>query len=232
MNARWLRRQRLPALLGIGTTACTYWLLRWTPEVWPDAAYGAKADDVHWKLGMATGSATLVLLAVTLSITPIRALRGAHRNPVHLPMRRAFGVWSAVGATIHAALGVTIHADGWALLGPFRTALDAQGTGRLLGLALVVGTATLGLEVTLASISNDRSLHRVGPVRWKRIQRLAYLAGLGALVHVLGIQIWERRYVPHVLLVLAVPAAVIGIRLAASRSQGGDQGADARSRPR
>ena len=172
-------------MVAAATTAAVYWMLRWTPEEWPEASYGRKADDVHWKLGMATGSTTLVLLAATLAIRPLRTLRG-RRTPIHVPLRRALGISSAIWAAAHSILGVTIHADGWDLLRPFRTAVNAQGTGRLLGLALVVGTGSLLILLGLAAISNDRALHKLGRRRWKRAQQLAYLGGLGAAVHVLG----------------------------------------------
>ncbi|MDW3178625.1 MAG: hypothetical protein R8J94_14640 [Acidimicrobiia bacterium] len=107
---------------------------------------------------------------------------------------------------------MTIHADGWDLLRPFRTAVNAQGTGRLLGLALVVGTGSLLILLGLAAISNDRALHKLGRRRWKRAQQVAYLGGLGAAVHVLGIQIWEGRTLAHAVATLTVPATVIGLR--------------------
>lgn len=198
--------------LAVAVTALVYWLLRWTPEEWPDASYGPKADDVHWKLGMASGSATLVLLAATLAIRPLRTLRG-RRTPIHVPLRRALGIWSAIWAAVHSVFGVTIHAAGWDLLRPFRTAVNAQGTGRLLGLALVVGTGTLLVLVALAAISSDAALRRLGRHRWKRAQQMAYLGGLGAVVHVVGIQIWEGRTLAHAIALLAVPTAVIGLRV-------------------
>lgn len=88
-----------------------YFVFGLTPEVWPNE-YGAKADDVHWKLGMATGTAALLLLAGTLSVTPILRIRGNGGRRVHIPVRRALGVWTTSISMIHGALGLTLHSQG------------------------------------------------------------------------------------------------------------------------
>lgn len=195
-------------------TAILYIAFGQSPEVWP-GEYGPKADDVHWKLGMATGTTSLLLFAAALSVTPVLNTRGNVRRRVHIPIRRALGVWTASIALIHATLGITLHSEGWKLYGPYLTLFRRTGVGRVFGAALWISSAALALLVLLALISNPRGMQRLGARRWKRIQRLAYpTAGL-VLLHIIGIQWWEGRYWPFIVATWTIPFAVAALRTAA-----------------
>ncbi len=195
-------------------TLALYAVFGLTPEVWP-GEYGAKADDAHWKLGMATGTVSLVLLAATLSVSPFLQLRGDGRRRVHVPVRRALGVWTTSISLIHGALGLTLHSQGWKLYGPYLTLVRRSGVGRVFGAALWVSSSALALLVLLALISNPSGMQRFGVRKWKRLQRFAYpVAGL-VLLHIIGIQWWEGRHWPFGVATWIVPVTALALRLAA-----------------
>lgn len=207
--------------LVVVATAVAYLAFGQTPEVWP-GEYGPKADDVHWKLGMATGTTSLILLAATLSVSPVLRLRGDVRRRVHVPIRRALGVWTASIAMIHAVLGLTIHSEGWRLYGPYLTLFRRSGVGRVFGAAIWASSLAVGLLALLALISNPTAMQRLGVRRWKRYQRFAYLVAGLVLLHVTGIQWWEGRHLPYLLATWSIPLVVLVLRSEARRRGSGD----------
>ncbi len=140
-------------------------------------------------------------LVVTLSIRPLRTLRG-RTTPAHLPWRRATGVWSAVLVAAHIPGGLAIHSSGWRVWTPFESvvpgidgrALDEFTVGYWIGLL-----AALTL-VPLVLTSSNASLRRRGAANWKRLHRLIYATFALAAVHVVVLQYGEARDLRHVAL--------------------------------
>lgn len=167
------------------------------------------------RLSLAAAWVSLAFLATTLLLGPIRVLRGRHA-PAHLVRRRELGIWAAVTALIHAALGLQVHLDGRVRAYFLRPGgapglpvprLDAFGLANHAGLV-----ATLILTLLLA-LSNDASLRRLGTRRWKGAQRSVYLAFVLVAAHGLAYQLLEERAAGLVLLLGLTVAAVVGLQL-------------------
>jgi len=208
-----VRRHVNVAGTGIVVALVVYFVLGQTPEVWQEVSFGTKAADTHWKLSVALASAASVLLAATLTVGPIRVLRGG-APAVHLPIRRTLGVWTAVFASAHSVLGVTIHTVGIRVWTPFTVGLDSSGP---LDFTVVVwlGLFSLVLLVGLAVISRSVSMRRFGSKRWKALQRSSYAAAFAILGHMLLIQRSEQRISRHIAIALLPFVVVFVMQIAA-----------------
>ncbi len=175
-----------------------------------------KRDGLLWQFNVATGTVAAALLVVTLSIRPLRTLRG-RTTPAHLPWRRATGVWSAVLVVAHIPGGLAIHSSGWRVWTPFESVvpgidgrpLDEFTVGYWVGL---VAALTL---VPLLLTSTNESLRRRGAANWKRLHRLVYVTYALAAVHVVALQYGESRDLRHVALTALVFGAAIVVRAVA-----------------
>jgi len=117
-----------------------------------------------------TGLLALVMLMLSLCITPLRRLTNW---PELIAVRRAFGLWGFFYVCIHLSLYVGL--DRALDLG---SALEEILKRRY----LQVGIAAVLLMIPLAITSNDAMVRRLGGKRWKRLHRLAYVAiALGVL---------------------------------------------------
>ena len=213
-----MRRHAIAATTAALAVAALYLLLGLSTEWWPDRSYGRRGDDVHWKLSMATGTTAILLLAVSLTIGPIRRIRSGRRGPVHLPWRRAFGVWAAFTAWTHVVFGITIHATGWRIWVPFTHLWQSQGRLRVLGGSMFVGLAAASILVVLVATSNSSALRKLGAQRWKLVQRSTFIVVILAFVHVTSMQLQEGRALLHVALTLTIFVGIAAIRVAAVRA--------------
>jgi DMSO/TMAO reductase YedYZ heme-binding membrane subunit len=208
------------ATAAAGFTLLVFLALNLSTELWRDASAGRKADGLHWRFSVSTGSTSLLLLGVSLTLGPIRSLRKPATRPLTQWWRRATGIWAAIFAAIHSVLGVTIHSNGWRV---YVTFLELRSyPDRLLvtlSLGFWVGAMAAATMVILGLTSNNASVRRLGARRWKRIHRFAFLAlGLN-LLHVSLIFYQERRDLRHVSASIGFIAVVIGVRLFVSRRQ-------------
>ena len=166
------------------------------------------SSQVLFRLSMATGYTSVVLIGWALLIGPWRVLRG-RSAPVSTDLRRDVGIWGGLFGLAHVATGLFVH------LGdplkyfvyrdparPFPVRHDLFGFANWSGLA-----ATLVLLLLLA-ISNDISLRTLGSRRWKAWQRWTYWAGALVVAHGLAYQWLEKGnggwvfvFVPVVLIV-------------------------------
>lgn len=135
-------------------------------------------------------------LIASLAITPLMRLTGLRL----LKFRRAIGLLGFFYIVVHLlvwlVLDVQILSQIWAdiLKRPYIT----------------VGMAAFGLLIPLALTSNDWSLRRLGPVRWRRLHRLSYLAiPLGAVHFTMLVKGWQIEP----LIYLAAIVAILALRL-------------------
>lgn len=130
------------------------------------------ANDVNFAI-RTTGLVGLVLLMLTLAVTPLRRLTGW---AMILGARRALGLLAFTYLAVHfaifflwdreASVSSTVHEIG-------------ERTYLLLGfIGLVIMTA-------LAATSTDRMVARLGAKRWKLLHRLVYVAAILGVVHFL-----------------------------------------------
>jgi len=134
---------------------------------WSDIAHGARPlnNVIH-----RSGFWTLVLLGVTLAVTPFRSI-ARYGNLVDV--RRMLGVGTFCYAAAHLCLYI---ADQQFDLGKVVYEISHR-------IYLVVGfTAWLGLAA-LAVTSTDRMQRRLGPFKWRRLHQIIYVIALLALIH-------------------------------------------------
>ena len=136
-------------------------------------------DAWHGRLGVnsvnfvirTTGMIGLVLITLSLAITPIRELTGWTRA---IAMRRRLGVIGFFYLMAH--FGIFYLFDRQASL---TSTLHEIVSRRYLWF----GTGALVLMVPLALTSTDAMVTRLGGTRWKRLHRLGYLVAIGAVIH-------------------------------------------------
>ncbi|TRX72954.1 protein-methionine-sulfoxide reductase heme-binding subunit MsrQ [Pseudomonas mangiferae] len=145
------------------------------------------------------GLATLILLLITLAMTPFRYLTGWGG---WLAVRRQLGLWSFAYAVLHVVgYGVFLLALNWGQLLADLVKRPYIVVGALAWLCLLL----------LALTSNRFAMRRLG-TRWKTLHTLIYPALLLALLHMLWIvrsdlKEWSLyAAVGFALLVLRIPS--------------------------
>lgn len=205
----WLRRGRRS--LAIAAVSALLMLV----------VFRVATDKSTWafRASMATAYASVALMAWALIIGPWRVRRGGS-IVTSLDLRRDVGIWSAVLAAAHVLTGLQVHMQGmwryyfvWRSPAghplPLRT--DAFGIANWAGLAATV------LLALLVAISNDRSLRSLGAARWKRLQRLTYVAATLTGLHGIAFQLMDRRSAPFIVVMLALIAVVVVFQLQGRR---------------
>ena len=201
------------AFAATAATIAIYLALDLSTELWVDATLGRKADGELWRFNVATGSVATILLVITLSIGPVRVLRGG-RRAIHLPWRRITGVWAVVFALVHFPGGLAVHSKGWQVWGPFaRIVPEAGNLIDSFGVAYWAGLFALSVLAILAVTSRDQSLRGLGATRWKRLHRLAYPALALVIIHALSMQYSERRDIRHALLTVVVVGVAVALQI-------------------
>ena len=140
------------------------------------------------------GETALLLLIAGLLVTPIRDWTGV----TLVKFRRAIG--------LSAFFLVVAHFAVFAIL-------DVQSLGRVVTEVIkrpyvTVGFAAFLLLIPLAVTSNNRSIRKLGPVKWRKLHRLTYpavvLSGLHYIWLVKGWPIEPFAYMAVILALLAV----------------------------
>jgi methionine sulfoxide reductase heme-binding subunit len=144
------------------------------------------------------GDSALRILLVSLALTPLRLIFGIAWQ---MPLRRLLGLFAFFYVCLHFAVWLALdHFFDWPQMGadiakrPYIT----LGMGALLCL------------IPLAATSTSRMIKRLGAPAWRRLHRLAYVAGILASLHFLWLAKVGRseQYVYG-----AVLALLLGIRL-------------------
>ena len=142
------------------------------------------------------GELALQLLIATLAIRPIREWTGVNL----LKQRRALGVITFFYVALHLSVWLFLDVQ----------FLDQIWADIVKRPYVTVGMAAFILMIPLAVTSNNLSLRKLGPKRWRRLHRLMYPAVLlGALHYVMlakGFQIEPLIY-------LAITLSLLALRL-------------------
>ena len=150
-----------------------------------------------------TGITTLVLLLITLTVTPLRRIFGWNDL---IRFRRMLGLFAFFYATVHLttysvfdkSLGVAaIVSD--IIQRPF----------------IAVGMAALTLMVPLAITSTNGMVKRLGGKNWARLQRLIYLIAVLGIIHfwmIVKSDIFYPAVLGLVLLILLLVRYFVGRR--------------------
>ena len=148
------------------------------------------------------GELALQLLIATLAIRPIREWTGVNL----LKQRRALGVITFFYVALHLSVWLFLDVQ----------FLDQIWADIVKRPYVTVGMAAFILMIPLAVTSNNLSLRKLGPKRWRRLHRLMYPAVLlGALHYVMlakGFQIEPLVY-------LAVTLALLALRISGPRQR-------------
>lgn len=128
---------------------------------------GLGADPIEY-VTLRTGFATLLMLMITLAVSPVRTLTGWNWLA---PARRTFGLCAFLYVCLHLATYLVDQGFAWTYIGediaerPYVT----------------VGFTAFLLLLPLALTSTKASIRRLRK-RWQKLHRLVYLAaGLGVL---------------------------------------------------
>ncbi|UXZ53107.1 ferric reductase-like transmembrane domain-containing protein [Halomonas sp. 7T] len=136
--------------------------------------------DAEMRTWRALGDAAFILLFVTMVIGPVVKIWPRQLSFL-VNWRRAFGIWFAIFASVHAFLVW----DGWArwsirgFLGYQELPLAGLSGPVLVdpgfGLANMVGLVALFFGLVLFAISSDKAMRFLGSSTWKHLQNYAYV---------------------------------------------------------
>ncbi len=128
------------------------------------------ADPVK-TLTHTTGLSALVILLVTLAVTPARWVTGINGL---IRVRRLLGLFAFFYAVLHFLIYAVFDHQ---LSVPDITADVVEHPW------VLVGFAALIILTVLAATSPTAAIRRLGGKRWQRLHRLVYLAGALAVLH-------------------------------------------------
>ncbi len=149
------------------------------------------------------GEFALQLLILGLAITPLRSFANINL----IKFRRALGVVAFSYVFLHLLVWLVLDMN----------VLWSQIWADVLKRPYItIGMAGFVLLVPLAMTSNNLSLRRLGPVRWRKLHKLTYgavlLGGLHYLMLVKGWQVEPMVY-------LGVIVALLGLRMIPARKR-------------
>ena len=202
----------------------------WTRRLWRNTGILAVALVVHlavmravgspdgrqlvYRLSMATGYVSVVLIAWAMSIGPSRLRRG-RPAAASTDLRRDVGIWGAIFGLAHVVTGLQVHFAGqfwkYFLYPDGDHAIPLRHD--LFGFANWTGLAAGLLLVLLLAISNDLSLRRLGTRRWKSWQRWTYWAAALTVAHALAYQIPTRNHAPWIAVFMLLTVIVLVLQL-------------------
>jgi ferredoxin-NADP reductase/DMSO/TMAO reductase YedYZ heme-binding membrane subunit len=170
--------------------------------VWDVWRRQSGADDAHLAIHT-TGMTGLVLITLSLVITPLRALTGWNTL---IAVRRNLGVLGFLYVAAHFTIFFLLERDG-----------SVAGTLTEIGKRqyLWFGAGALILMGPLALTSTDGMVTRLGGRRWKRLHRLAYLIVIGAVIHYYLLTRADRSDVGLPIAFAAAVGALLGYRVVA-----------------
>lgn len=137
--------------------------------MWLAATNGLGANPVEFIIH-SLGSWTLILLMLTLSMTPIRILTGSTRP---IQFRRMLGLFTFFYASLHllAYAGLDLWFDWLAI-----------SKDLIKHPYVYVGFSAFLLLIPLAATSNKAAIKRLGK-RWQALHRTVYLVAILGVVH-------------------------------------------------
>ncbi|MDV7392264.1 protein-methionine-sulfoxide reductase heme-binding subunit MsrQ, partial [Arthrospira platensis SPKY1] len=117
------------------------------------------------------GEWTLIMLCLTLSITPLRQWTG---YPEWALLRRGLGLWSFAYAVQHFTVYLWLDME-WGLAQTWSDVLQRP--------FILVGSLAVLLMLPLAATSFNGAVKKLGARRWKRLHASVHLIAALALLH-------------------------------------------------
>jgi methionine sulfoxide reductase heme-binding subunit len=154
-------------------------VLTWIACLWPIALLVRGAlvpnglgPDPTSHIALTTGYTTLMLLTITLAISPVRRL--IPRLSWLIRFRRLLGLFAFFYATVHMLTYVALYS---AFSIP--AMLDDIAKRRF----ITMGVAAYLLLIPLALTSTAWAIRKLGGKRWNRLHSLIYLAAICGVIH-------------------------------------------------
>ena len=152
--------------------------LVWVACLWPFGllVYGAVTNtlgaDPTAKIELTTGYNTLLLLILSLAITPLR--RVWSKLSWLIQFRRLLGLFAFFYGTVHLLTYVALYAGF-----DVNTMLADVAKRRF----ITIGVAAWLLMVPLAVTSTTWAIRKLGGKRWNQLHKLVYVAAACGIVH-------------------------------------------------
>ena len=137
-----------------------------------EAITNSLGPDPTSYLSLTTGSDALLLLLLSLTITPLRSL--SPRLSWLIKFRRLLGLFAFFYATVHLAVYVALYMNlDWSV---FRTDITKRRF-------IIAGFAAWTLLLPLAATSTTWAIRKMGGKNWNRLHKLVYVAAVCAVIH-------------------------------------------------
>ena len=180
------------------------WIAGLCPLAWQIWAFLTGHLEAEPVKGMEhfTGRTALVILLLTLSVTPLRRLTGW--NGI-VKLRRLLGLFAFFYAVVHFT--IFLYFDLEFSFGRLAEEVSKRPY-------ITVGFAVLLLLATLAITSPQIMVRKLGGKRWNALHKLIYLAAAGAVLHFTWAQ---KKDIRLPLIYAAVLAVLLAVRLIPKR---------------
>ncbi len=128
--------------------------------------------DPTAKITLTTGYNALLLLIISLAITPLRTL--FPRLSWLIKFRRLLGLFAFFYASLHLATYIALYMN--FDLSVFKTDITKRRF-------IIMGFAAWTLLLPLAATSTTWAIRKLGGKRWNRLHKLVYLAAVCGIIH-------------------------------------------------
>lgn len=137
-----------------------------------EAVTNTLGPDPTSTIALTTGYNALLMLILSLAVTPVRAL--SSRLSWLIKFRRLLGLFAFFYATIHLATYVALYAN--FNLSVFETDITKRRF-------IIAGFCAYVLLLPLAATSTTWAIRKLGGKRWNRLHKLVYFAAIAGIIH-------------------------------------------------
>jgi sulfoxide reductase heme-binding subunit YedZ len=137
-----------------------------------EAVTNTLGPDPDSKLALTTGYNTLLLLIISLAITPVRRL-SPQLNWL-IKFRRLLGLFAFFYGTVHILIYVALYSSF-----DVHAMLDDIAKRKF----ITIGVAAWLLLVPLALTSTNWAIRKLGGKNWNRLHKLVYVAAICGAIH-------------------------------------------------
>jgi sulfoxide reductase heme-binding subunit YedZ len=137
-----------------------------------EAVTNTLGPDPTANIELSTGYTTLLLIVITLAITPLRRL--SPRLSWLIKFRRLLGLFAFFYGTVHLLTYVALYA------GFDVTTMEIDIAKRRF---ITMGVAAWLLLLPLALTSTNWAIRKLGGKNWNRLHKLVYVAAICGIIH-------------------------------------------------
>ncbi|HEX7730952.1 MAG TPA: protein-methionine-sulfoxide reductase heme-binding subunit MsrQ [Terracidiphilus sp.] len=137
-----------------------------------EAVTNTLGPDPTSTIALTTGYNALLMLILSLAITPLRVL--SPRLSWLIKFRRLLGLFAFFYACVHMLTYVALYSNF-----SMSAMLDDIAKRKF----ITVGVIAFALLVPLAATSTTWAIRKLGGKNWNRLHKLVYLAAIGGIVH-------------------------------------------------